>query len=115
LKKIRLSYLIDGILDRGDAPACSKCGCRMHIHGIVDVSLSHIPIGAAYSAVRFEKKRYKCPICGKTEMEYVAFQADGHRITMPLLDFTLGLLELGLPLKTVSGLTGLGKNTVKDI
>lgn len=108
-------YLIDGMLDRGDSPECSKCGCRMHIHGIVDVSLSHIPIGAAYSAVRFEKKRYKCPICGKTEMEYVAFQADGHRITMPLLNFTLGLLELGLPLKTVSGLTGLGKNTVKDI
>ncbi len=94
---------------------CHECGSKMHVHGTVDVNLTHIPMAAVFSAVRFEKKRYKCPACGRTEMEYVMFQADGHRITNPLLDYTTGLLEIGLPLKTVASITGLGKNTVKDI
>lgn len=108
-------YLIDGELEDKDSPFCCKCGNRMHIHGAVDASLSHIPIGSTLSAVRFEKKRYRCPVCGRTEMEGVIFQAEGHRITVPLLNFTLGLLEQGYTLKAVARATGLGKNTVKDI
>ncbi len=107
--------LIDGKLEEKESPVCYKCGSKMHVHGVADVNLTHIPIGASFSAVRFEKKRYKCPVCGRTEMEYVIFQADGHRITVPLLNYTLGLLELGYTLKAVSNATGLGKNTVKDI
>ena len=108
-------YLIDGHLEEKEAPVCYKCGSKMHVHGTVDVNLTHLPIGKTFSAVRFEKKRYRCPVCGRTEMEYVLFQADGHRITVPLLNFTTGLLESGLTLKMVASITGLGKNTVKDI
>lgn len=111
----RKIYLIDGKLEEKEAPICHECGSKMHVHGTVDVNLSHIPIAAVFTAVRFEKKRYRCPVCGRTEMEYVMFQADGHRITNPLLDYTTGLLEMGLTLKTVANVTGLGKNTVKDI
>ncbi len=98
-------YLIDGKMEDKEVPTCYKCGSKMHIHGTADVNLTHVPIGSTFSAVRFEKKRYKCPVCGRTEMDYVMFQADGHRITIPLLNFTKGLLERGLPLKTVAGIT----------
>lgn len=108
-------YLIDGELESKESPVCYKCGSKMHIHGTVDVNLTHVPIGGTFSAVRFVKRRYKCPVCGRTEMECVLFQADGHRITIPLLTFTLDLLTRGLTLKDVSALTGLGKNTVKEI
>lgn len=108
-------YLIDGKLEEKDSPICYKCGTKMHVHGSVDVNLNHVPIGSTFSVIRFEKKRYKCPECGRTEMECVIFQADGHRITIPLLNFTLGLLELGYTLKAVARATGLGKNTVKEI
>lgn len=108
-------YLIDGKLEKKDSPVCYKCGTKMHVHGVVDVNLTHVPIGSTLTAVRFQKMRYKCPVCGRTEMECIIFQADGHRITIPLLNFTLGLLELGYTLKAVARATGLGKNTVKEI
>ena len=43
-------YLIDGHLEEKEAPACYKCGCRMHVHGTVDVNLTHLPIGKTFSA-----------------------------------------------------------------
>ena len=108
-------YLINGKLEDRDNPECFKCGCKMHIHGTVDVNLAHLPIGPTFSAVRFEKKRFKCPVCGRTEVECIIFQAGGHRITVPLLNFTIDLLKYGFTLKEVSRITGLGKNTIKDI
>ena len=93
----------------------TKCGARMHIHDTYDISLGHSPFGRTLSAVRFEKHRYICPECHSTFMQGVPFQAGGHRITSTLHSFAKDLLELGLTNKIVSELTGLGKNTVKDI
>ena len=41
--------------------------------------------------------------------------AEGHRITNTLNSFAMDQLKLGLTNKKVSEITGLGKNTVKDI
>lgn len=87
----------------------------MHIHDTYDINLSHIPFGKILSTVRFEKYRYICLECHSTFMQGVPFQAGGHRITSTLHSFAIDLLELGLINKIVSELTGLGKNTVKDI
>ena len=87
----------------------------MHIHDTYDISLSHIPFGRTLSAVRFEKHRYICPGCHSTFMQGVPFQAGGHRITVPLHSFARDLLALRMTNKDVSELTGLGRNTVKEI
>ena len=112
----RSIFLIDGTLQEleGDR-TCSKCGARMHIHDTYDINLSHIPFGSTLSAVRFEKHRYICTECQSTFMQGVPFQAGHHRITSSLHTYAMNLLEMGLTNKTVSEITGLGKNTVKDI
>lgn len=74
--------------------------------------LRHLCFGSRLSAVSFEKRRYRCPYCGHTEMERVPFKADGHNITRELWQFTR---EYGFTNKEVSELTGLGKNMVKEI
>ena len=107
-------YLIDGELESHDC-ICPVCGGKMHIHDTYDVVLNHLPYGTTLSAVRFPKHRYYCPKCKETQMDEVQFQAAGHRITEPLLNFAEDLLRQGLTLKKVSYLTGLGKNVVKSI
>ncbi len=59
-------YLIRGTTRERDAPLCGKCGCKMHVHGSKEANMSHIPIGSRFSAIRLEKRRYKCPSCGRT-------------------------------------------------
>ena len=49
-------------------------------------------------------------------MQTVPFKADGHQISTELYQYTRDLLALGTyTLKQVAEITGLGKNTVKDI
>ena len=108
-------YLLHGELERGKVSFCPACGQKMHIHGSRITMLRHLCFGSRLSAVSFEKRRYCCPCCGHTEMERVPFKADGHNITRELLQFTRELLAYGFTNKGVSELTGLGKNTVKEI
>lgn len=107
--------MLHGELERGEAPSCPECGQKMHIHGSRITMLRHLCFGSRLSAVSFEKRRYRCPCCGHTEMENVPFKACGHNITRELLQFTRDLLAYGFTNKEVSELTGLGKNTVKEI
>ena len=112
----RSIYLIDGMLqEREEDRICPRCGRRMHIHDTYGISLGHIPIGTTFSAVRFEKHRYICPECGATGMQEVPFQAGSRRITVALHSMAKDLLGLGFTNKAVAGITGLGKNTVKEI
>ncbi len=49
-------------------------------------------------------------------MQTVSFQAEGHRITVPLYNYTRELLsKQTYTLKQVAEITGLGKNVVKEI
>lgn len=107
--------LLHGELKRDEGPFCPECGQKMHIHGSRNAMLRHLCFGSRLSAVSFEKRRYRCPCCGHTEMEHVPFKADSHNITRELLQFTRDLLTYGFTNKEVSELTGLGKNTVKEI
>ena len=111
----RSIYLIDGIISSPGSCICQKCGKKMHSHDVYDVSLRHIPFGGDLSAVRFQKRRYECPSCGAKAIQDVPFQAEGHRITSQLEAYCRDLLSLGLTNKTVSRLTGLGRNVVKEI
>lgn len=109
-------YLLHGDLQRPEeAPLCPCCGSPMHKHGNREVTLRHLCIGHHLTAVRFERLRFRCPKCSHTEMEDVLFKAEGHNITGELLQYTKDLLAYGFTNKEVAELTGLGKNTVKEI
>ncbi len=108
--------MLHGELERAaEAPLCPCCGKPMYRHGSRDTVLRHLCFGSRLSALRFEKYRYRCPSCGHTEMERIPFKAEGHNITSELDQFTRDLLAYGFTNKEVSELTGLGKNTVKEI
>ena len=94
---------------------CSKCGCRGHVHDTRELELLHLPFGGELNTISFPRARFICPVCGSTWMQEVPFKAEGHFITQQLEAFANDLLENGLTLKKVSELTGLGRNTVKDI
>ena len=115
-KSGREMYLLYGDIQQCDDDAiCPECGGKMHIHGSYESNLRHLCFGSRLSCVCFTKVRYCCPRCLHTHMQGIAFKADGHNITCELYQYTRDLLAYGFTNKQVSELTGLGKNTVKDI
>lgn len=94
---------------------CGRCGCTGHVHGARNLELLHLPFGGELTTIRFPRTRFICPLCGATWMQDVGIKAEGHFITSQLEVFACSLLEKGLTLKMVSSLTGLGRNTVKEI
>lgn len=109
-------YLLHGRLKRAEEDClCPHCGKKMHIHNNYEVNLRHLSFGHRLSCLRFTKLRYYCPHCRHSHMQDVPFQAQGHRISCELLTYTRDLLAYGFTNKEVAYITGLGKNTVKDI
>ena len=112
----REMYLLHGhLLNSSEQCCCPECGKSMHIHNHCEVNLRHLCFGHRHSCLRFSKLRYYCPGCGHSHMQDVPFQAEGHRITCELLNYTRDLLAYGFTNKQVAYITGLGKNTVKEI
>ena len=112
----REAYCFHGDLyyDRSDY-LCENCKCRLEINNRYHVQLRHICINDKISYVLLNKHQFICPECGKTRMQIVPFQAEGHRITRDLLAYTELRLSQGYTNKEVSQLTGLNQHTVKDI
>ncbi len=105
-----------GTLDSSEEDLSCICGARMHVNNHPDITLKHLPFGRTLSCVHFARNQYACPKCGKTKMQFISFKAPGHRITEELYTFTRDLLASGwYTNKEVADLTGLNKNTVKDI
>lgn len=95
---------------------CPECGGTMHVNNHRDTNLRHLPIGSALTNLCFDRKQFYCPCCHVSKMQAAAFQAKGHRITIQLYNYARDLLSKGTyTLKQVAEITGLGKNTVKDI
>lgn len=112
----REQYVIFGRLDSNESVSvCPCCGAKMHIHNSRKVELHHLPFGRRLSVVRFERHRYRCPTCKHTEMQHIPFKTENYRMTTDLFEYTQELLASGLTNKIVGEITGLGKNTVKDI
>ena len=80
------------------------------------ITLRHLPFGGSYTVLNFDKVQLFCPKCKATKMQYVSFAAPGHRMTAELYNYARDLLARGTyTLKEVAELTGLGRNTIKDI
>ena len=115
-KSGRTAFCFHGILDANEEDVICRCGCKMHVNNHPDILLRHLPFGSYLSQVKFNRNQYVCPSCGKTKMQFISFKAPGHRITEELYQYTRDLLANGTYTnKEVAEITGLGKNTVKDI
>jgi len=109
-------FRFEGTLDDSEECLTCSCGAKMHINNHPSITLRHLPIGGYLSCVYFTRNQYVCPVCGCSKMQHISFKAPGHMITEELLQYTKELLATGLYTnKEVAEITGLGKNTVKDI
>lgn len=116
-KSGRTVFDIRGILEVSKKDReCTICGHDMHINQNYLTTLRHLCFGGNLSCITFPCCQLLCPSCGFTKMQSIPFKADNHRITKELLQYTEDLLTCGnYTLKQVAQITGLGKNTVKEI
>lgn len=95
---------------------CPECGRRMHINDRKEITLRHLPFGGTRCCVRFPHIQLRCPKCKATKMQYIAFQAEDHRITTELWQYIRDLLAMATYTnKQVSEITGVGENIIKEI
>lgn len=115
-KSGRNVFCFEGTLDATEENHICSCGSKMHVNNHPGITLRHLPFGANLSCVSFTRNQYVCPKCGNTKTQFISFKAPGHLITQELYQYTRDLLASGTYTnKEVAELTGLGKNTVKDI
>lgn len=116
-KSQREIFRFNGTLDLNEADKiCSECGSVMHINNHRDLTLRHLCFGGNLSCVNFDRIQYYCSHCHCSSMQTVPFKAEHHFMTVELEQYTNDLLTYGTyTLKQVAGITGLGKNVVKDI
>ncbi len=116
-KSGRTVFDIRGSLEITDSDrTCPKCGSYMHINTSKNTILRHLCIGGNLSCISFSHHQLYCSHCGFSHMQSIPFKANNHRITQELYQYTMDLLARGnYTLKQVAEITGLGKNTVKDI
>ena len=115
-KSGRTVFCFHGELDDSEENIKCKCGCRMHINNHPDITLRHLPFGGNLSCVKLTRNQYFCPKCHNSKTQFISFKAPGHIITDELYQYSRDLLASGTYTnKEVAEITGLGKNTVKDI
>ena len=116
-KSGRTVYCFNGnITIKEEDRYCPNCGCFMHINSHTNINLRHLCFGSSLTCLNFSNPQLLCPNCNHTRMNPVSFKADNHRITKELYQYTIELLACGkYTNKQVAEITGLGKNTVKDI
>lgn len=115
-KSGRTVFCFKGTLDLPEEERNCSCGYKMHINTSPEIKLQHLNFGSSLSCVVFPHIQLRCDKCGNTKSQHISFKADGHRITEDLLRYTCDLLASGTYTnKEVSEITGIGKNTVKEI
>jgi len=112
-----LEYVFAGHLDRyGRDRICPHCHAVMHVKSKKPMLLRHVPIGGWHSFIQVEVVQFECPQCGKTHVQDIPFKALQHRMTKELLLYIVDLLSIHKCTHThISHMTGVSKNTIKDI
>lgn len=93
--------------------SCPKCGCMTEGDGRASTELRHVPQGLGYVRLRVERRRLRCRSCGWSGFEPCPFKASGHRATPPLPEYAWAPPGMGETLRSVSLITGLGKNVAR--
>ena len=112
--------LIEGKLNTYNSHAeyyCPHCHSLLHGNGDTHCTLTHIPIGGAYTKLIVSRHRLHCPNkeCSYNYTFTVDFKEDKHLLTKAVVNYARGLLARKLTLKEVSFITGIDENIVKDI
>ena len=95
---------------------CPNCGFYMHINLNKETTLRHLCFGSNLSCVSFSQSQLYCENCNISKMQSIPFKANNHRITKELHQYVIDLLTIGsYTNKQIAEITGLGKNTIKDI
>jgi transposase len=112
----RTVYCFQGKLDLPESERRCECGKRMHVNSHPDITLRHLCFGGDLSCLRFPHVQLRCSGCGAVREQFISFKAPGHMITDALYQYTRDLLAVQTYTnKQVAEITGLGKNTVKEI
>jgi len=98
-----------------DEVICPECGARMYKNGWLTTRLKDIPCGKIPTVLGVTGRRHHCPYCRCDIQTRLEFKAAEHLITQRAALYAEDLLRLGLTLKDVTEITGLGINVVKDI
>lgn len=103
----------------GKDRVCDCCGAPMYKNMIcAPTRIKHFSYGLTSTVVEVSLNQMQCtnPDCNATKMQDVPFKSDHHRITKALEEFIEKLLgRASFTLKSISELTGVGKNIVKAI
>ena len=98
---------------------CECCGAHMYKNMIcAPTRIKHFSYGPTSTVVEVSLNQMQCtnPECNATKMQGVPFKSKHHRITKALEEFIEKLLgRASFTLKSISELTGVGKNIVKAI
>ncbi len=103
--------------DPGKEYLCPYCHAVLHGNGSTTCTLSHVPMGGAYTKLTISCRRLRCPnhSCHYTYTFPVDCRSDGHLITQALETYIRELLSLRFTLKEVSQITGANESIIKDI
>ena len=64
-------YLMRGSQDiLPEDAVCASCGAAMHVHSNREIVLSHLRFGNALTQIYVTRKRFFCPSCGASHMQY---------------------------------------------
>ncbi|MEE8792626.1 MAG: ISL3 family transposase [Erysipelotrichaceae bacterium] len=96
---------------------CPHCGKPLVRNGTVTTTLKDIPSGASYADMEILRHRWLCKDknCHYCWTEPIEFKDQDHLLTINLVRFICGLLQQGLSMKEIAGITGVDKNTIKAI
>ena len=95
---------------------CECCRSKMHKHDSSEIKIKHIPIGGYYSCLIIKRYRLKCPKCNVTKLQEIPFMEENHYITIAVKNYIEDLLSTNkFTNKEIAFLTGVNRNTVKDI
>lgn len=88
----------------------------MYVHSKHITNLKHIASLSSYISIKVDNTQYICPNCGKTIMNNIDFKSKNHLITKQLYTTIEDLLASNkYTLTTISELTGVCRNIIKDI
>lgn len=109
-------YVRETLIIQNEELICPKCGCKMHIHQSFDRTIKHLGLGNNRLYICFKQHQLECSKCNATCMQKVQFKDDEHFISKQLRTYIEDLLATNnFTLKSISELTGVGRNIIKDI
>ena len=95
---------------------CPDCSVKMHRHGSKERILLHESKGEAWCRLHVTVIRFKCPHCGRTHLQRLPYEVNGHRITTSLEQQVLKLLKANnTSHKMIAAQTGLNAHAIKEI